>query len=114
MFEALINECRTRFAEFGWRKSLLGGKKRDLRWVFRKEGLDEEFGKNYGTLVENGRVVWGSFAQANNGLFAPGPYDLPANSVFSSDAYFDARPHHLLRICEKLFDLKNSTPDDLV
>lgn len=114
MFEALINECRARFAQFGWRKSIFRGKVRDVGKAFRAEGLREKDWKRYIVLAEQGRVVWAAYTQANEGLFAAGKKDLPGNTVFSVDEYFDSRPHHVVRINGKVASLKGTEPTDIV
>lgn len=114
LFDSLIDECRSRFAEYGWRDKLFGGRVRDLPRALRDEKLERNYDANYLPLAEKGRIVWAAIAQANDQIFSEGPHDLPCNTIFSVDSYFDARPHHLLRIAEKIYKLKGTAPDDPV
>src|SRR5262249_25533259 len=61
-----------------------------------------------------GEVVWGALLQANNALFKPGPDDHPGAALYSSDAYFDARPHELRGIARTLFGYKGAeAPEEI-
>lgn len=113
-FESLIHECRENLAAFGWRRTILGRRKRDFKKAFKREGVNEQFHQRYNHLAEFGRVVWSSWAQVNEHIFDAGVDDLPGNSVYGLDPYFDARPHHLLRVCEKMYALKDKGSEDVV
>ncbi len=64
-------------------------------------------------LRDRGQVVWGHLVQANQMLFDPNnTKPLPANVVYSLDAYFDGRVGLLEKIGYGLFSHKGSVPDD--
>ena len=114
LFDALIDECRSRFAEYGWRGTLFRGRVRDVTRALRDEKLERNYDAHYLPLAEKGRVVWAAIAQANDQIFSEGQHDLPCNTIFSTSPYFDARPHHLLRIADQIYKLKETTPADPV
>ncbi|OWY71294.1 hypothetical protein B7486_11925 [cyanobacterium TDX16] len=113
-FESLIKKCRENLTSFALRKNLLGRRRRDFNRAFKIEGIAAEFHDRYASLAESGRVVWSSCAQASENIFNPGVNDLPGNSIYGLDPYFDARPHHLLRVCEKIYALKDKGSEDVV
>ncbi len=60
------------------------------------------------SLLEQGTVCWASVVQANNRIFSPGNTEtLPANILYSTDAYYDGRPAVLLGLASKLAMLKS-------
>ena len=63
-------------------------------------------------LISEGRVVWAALVQANSLLFEAGEHDHPAMLVYSEDPYFEARPHELRAIADKIYQLKSTKPDD--
>ncbi|MEP6501820.1 MAG: hypothetical protein ABJD97_00690 [Betaproteobacteria bacterium] len=58
------------------------------------------------TLFRKGRIGWAALVQADDGVFAPGPDDLPGVLLYSEDEYFDARPAELAAIAARLNELK--------
>jgi hypothetical protein len=71
----------------------------------------EQF-RRQGLLLRKGNIVWGHLVQANNNLFEPGPHDRPAVVTYSADPVFDDRPDLLAAIASRLYDLKETLPDD--
>jgi hypothetical protein len=63
-------------------------------------------------ILRDGRVVWGVIVQANNLLFAPGAQDHPADVLYAPDPDQVQDPDTLLVVSERLFTLKETTPDD--
>jgi hypothetical protein len=63
-------------------------------------------------LYREGTVVWAAVVQAHADLFKPGTKPLPANVVWSADAYFDEHPDALVQIGRDVFKLKHAEPDD--
>ena len=64
-------------------------------------------------LRDRGRVVWGCLVQANHNLFQPtNRQTLPANVIYSLDAYFDEQTLLLLQVAQRLFNLKGTSPED--
>jgi hypothetical protein len=64
-------------------------------------------------LRDSGRVVWGCLVQANDVLFNPNNRQvLPANVIYSPDAFFDGRVSVLQTIAQGLFELKGTRPKD--
>lgn len=114
MFATWIQEARARLPEYGWRRSLLGRRQRLIAGAIRRERIDETLIADYERLTERGRVVWAAVAQANAAAFEPGDMDFPANIIFGTDPYFDACPHHLLRVARAVFKLKGTFPEDPV
>lgn len=79
---------------------LIGDK---LRSVLRDQNI----------LRDHGRVVWGFLVQANRILFEPTNRQvLPANVIYSPDAYFDDHAPELGDVAGALFQLKGSSPGD--
>jgi hypothetical protein len=74
-----------------------------LRVIIRQQDL----------LRDSGHVVWGCLVQANNALFSPRSHQvLPANVIYSPDAFFDSRVSVLQNIAQGLFELKGTRPPD--
>jgi hypothetical protein len=63
-------------------------------------------------ILHEARVVWGVIVQANNLLFAPGAQDHPADVLFAPSPDQVQDPDTLLVVSERLFTLKETTPDD--
>lgn len=63
-------------------------------------------------LLGEGKIVWAALVMANNLMFRPGQDDCPGLLVYSLDPYFDERPQELRAIAHKIFELKESTPED--
>lgn len=83
------------------------------RWMHPEDSLGETI-ENQRLLLEQGKVVWGALVQANNGLFEPGPEDLPAALAYSLDPHFDGRPQALRQIAAALFAHKgDQAPEPL-
>ncbi len=112
MYESWIIEIRNRIRNYGWRRTLLGRRKRDIGRETRREGIDESLHREYARLIEQGDVVWASIAQVNELLFDSNELDAPANILFSLDSYFDSRPNHLIRIAKKVQELKGTFPKE--
>lgn len=53
-------------------------------------------------LLSEGQVVWAALIQADKLLFQPGPGDLTASLVYSTDLHFDSRPDILRQIAAEL------------
>lgn len=70
--------------------------------VFRRQRL----------LLSEGQVYWGAMVQANILLFEVGREDHPALAVYGTDRTFDPCPERLHAIGQRLFSLKNTTPDN--
>jgi hypothetical protein len=74
-----------------------------LRVVLRDQDL----------LRDHGQVVWGQIVQANNALFSPGNRQtLPANVLYSTDAYYDDNVEELEGLAHGMFELKGTVPKD--
>ncbi len=64
-------------------------------------------------LRDHGRVVWGFLVQANQLLFDPrNRLVLPANVIYSPEAYFDDQAPELQAVAQGLFQLKGTAPND--
>lgn len=64
-------------------------------------------------LRDHGWVVWGALVQANEVLFNPSNRQtLPANVIYSTDAFYDDEPDLLQDLASGLFELKGTDPDD--
>jgi hypothetical protein len=61
-------------------------------------------------LLRVGEITWGVLVQANMNLFKPGAQDHPAQTVYASGSGVD--PELLLRAASRLYQLKNTTPND--
>jgi hypothetical protein len=72
--------------------------------------ISEQLKTHYDILRKEGRVVWGALAQVNQGMFAPGPADLPGVTVYSTDAFYDENPQDLCEIGQACFEFKNTEP----
>lgn len=62
-------------------------------------------------LLREGNVALAAIVQANNELYAPGEKDRPANVVYSSDRATPDLLRVLSRCADRIFALKNTTPD---
>lgn len=80
-------------------------------WMEDGEALLENV-RQQKLLLTEGNIVWAGLVQANSTLFEAGEVDCPALLVYSSEKYFDARPHELRAIAHKIFDIKNSSPSN--
>jgi Fe-S cluster assembly iron-binding protein IscA len=76
------------------------------------DDVPEALRPHYEILLDTGHIVWGTLAQVNTGMFLPGPNDLPGETVYSTDAYFDDHPRDLAEIGRAAFALKNTEPVD--
>jgi Fe-S cluster assembly iron-binding protein IscA len=112
MFEYL-RQCRQLLetAQKGRKTGFLGlGKpKVDIPLDFFQGQIDFPTAQTFGWLLKEGRVVWGAVTQANANAFVPSRTDVPGNTIFSPDPYFDDRPDELLRIAGSVSALKNAT-----
>lgn len=82
-------------------------------WMGDRPGdaLREAIAKQ-GLLLTEGHVAWGAIVQANKLLFAPGNSDCPAQLLHSLDPHFDARPHQLGQVAERMYELKSTKQTD--
>lgn len=111
-FSQRIEECRASFdkGSFGF-----------LRWFGLRlrptyagfDLINEPMKPHYEILTRKGQVVWGSVAQVNMGMFAPGPEDLPGVTIYSTDRYYDANPQDLCAIGRACFQFKGTEPVDV-
>jgi hypothetical protein len=84
---------------------------RPPKWMRRRDELREIY-RDQAQLLEEGTVVWGATVQANNALFSPGEGDSPAMVVYAADQTFDQSPERLIEIATRMFQLKDTTPED--
>jgi hypothetical protein len=80
-------------------------------WLGDDDALSEIF-RQQNLLLKEGKIVWGSLVQANRLLFEPGDADCPGVLVYSTDTYFDSRPHELELISDKICSFKETNPTD--
>ncbi len=115
-FSSLIEKCRSNLGEAG-----AGGRQFtgcDLArlqvtrpgWCRDSDPLSELF-RGYRRLLTTGAVVWGALIQANELLFADGPYDHPAEFVYPADLRSPARPAELVEVAGSLYELKGEAQD---
>lgn len=64
-------------------------------------------------LLREGNVALGFIVQANEELFSPGKYDLPAQMVYCSDRTIPNLLGTLQRCAERIFALKNTEPEQV-
>lgn len=114
MFDALIKECRDRLQTYGWGRNLLFIRRRNIARSLRRQGIGSEHIEDYRELIEHGQVVWATCAQVNGLMVEPGRADLPGNTIFGLDPYFDTHPLHLLKIAHSISSLKDTEPGDPV
>jgi len=74
--------------------------------------VQESLHRDYKILAVHGQVVWAAFAQVNNGMFLPGPRDLPGVTIYSPDPYYDQHPEELREMGHACFLLKGTAPRD--
>lgn len=109
-FVRILQECHDNFTrQSPWWERIFKGAKGP--WYLSTESVPPKMAEHYKRLLESGRVVWGSIAQANLGIFSEGPSDLPAVTVYSPDRYFDSLPHCIADIGHACYALKNTVPD---
>src|SRR5215471_19544930 len=112
MFDQWIQYCRERLEKSRssiWRKLGLMGFDSDL---VQDNSDVEYFRKYYWGLLKYGHLVWGGIAQANSVVFQPGDRDTFGDIIYSTEAYFDNHPNHLLTIAHRLYSCKWMTSDD--
>jgi hypothetical protein len=115
-FEAAIARLRAGFGER--RKSLQARTVEAVRaampaWMkTRPDDALREVLENQDLLLTEGRISWGAIVQANKLLFSPGTSDCPAQLLHSHDTHFDARPHQLGHVAERIYELKSTKPTD--
>jgi hypothetical protein len=103
MKQALANvrEALSKWRRIATQTDVIGIRAAGPDWV-RGHALSENVAQQ-ALLLQKGEVVWGALLQANNALFKKGPDDLPGAVIYSTDRYFDARPHELAGIATRLF-----------
>lgn len=104
---ACIQECRTNFQKRTFFQRLGLTHLKIKRYI---EGVEHPLWPHYKVLVEQGTVVWGAMAQANAGIFQPGPRDLPGVTIYSPDSYYDEHPEELMAMCRAVALLKGYLP----
>ena len=62
-------------------------------------------------VLAMGEVFWGVLVQAHPALTRPGPLDHPANLIYSRDAAVVRDPARLLRVAQRLANLKHVQPE---
>src|SRR5258706_10019679 len=111
--ESIIDQCRHRFT--GGSRGLLGFFKKS-RPAWERDCAQDEISPDaephYRILLQHGRVVWGCIAQSNAGLFGIGTTNLPANTIFSNDPFYDLNPGALEAVAMAIYSLKDSVPED--
>ena len=105
-FDSIINEARTRFAEYVIRKNWLGRPKRDLAAALRADGVNKDTARYLAAIEHGYEIGWAAIVVANPELYVPEDNASAAAVIISRDTYFDARPDHLLSIAGRLARLR--------
>ena len=64
-------------------------------------------------LLREGNVALGFIVQANQELFSPGNYDLPAQAVYCSNRTMPNLLETLAKCAQRMFALKNTEPEQV-
>lgn len=78
-------------------------------WLTQKDDLRKSF-ERYPELWLGGKVVWGHVVQANKLLFSPGKGNSPAEVIYDPSGKLGWAD--LVAPASKMYDLKNTKPDD--
>ncbi len=109
MPEQFLFDCRRLLDRY--RRSLLARLGLSRVWPRTTAKQTPRVAQAYRELIRQGQMVWGAVVQANAGLTAQGPYDLPGIVVFSPSPYFDERPQGLLNIAMQVGLLKGRSAE---
>ncbi|MBK9656944.1 MAG: hypothetical protein IPO66_16440 [Rhodanobacteraceae bacterium] len=110
----LIEKTRSKIA--GLRQTAATGTLKRMRaenptWVTYRDPL-HEVSRQQDLLLAEGEVVWAALVMANQLLFQAGHEDCPGLLAYSTDPYFDARPHELQAIARPYLRTQSTVPED--